>query len=514
MLRLLFPIAILSSMLAAMFAGPAAAQGVSARSDHFVLMSDAPVDARSLLTDLEDFRLAVMADLGLDPGPDPVPLRLNIIDDTQVFDAVTPGGITAAIYRQSAAGHDIVVGYDPTPGHFLSRALEPGWLRLVLRHEVVHHILETRYARKLPIWLGEGLAEYYSTYERGADGRVTFGRALPEQDPLSETQHWLPMRTVIENLASYPDFRLVSGPDDPPFRAQRLYYGQSWALAHFVMDQPDGLASIHRFVDEWSPANDSEASFEAAFGLGYDPLEARIRRDIVRDGGHLRLAPAVRRAGAAVSVSPAARLDRLENHLRLLLAHGRTSAATQAKIDAVRDRLGPTESTAALDLARSQRSWRLQDWDGADAAVTRVLARNPGDATALKLRTKIAYGRVAGRQSEQELWDAAESAAIRALEARPDDPELHLFRVAVSLPTTERLSPGARASLDWLQARDIHLRLPHLSLMMIPALIYEDRFDHADAVLDSAARWTERAEDQWVIDRLRRNVGSERPASE
>ncbi|MGB6230073.1 MAG: hypothetical protein WBF53_08105, partial [Litorimonas sp.] len=102
---------------------------------------------------------------------------------------------------------------------------------------------------------------------------------------------------------------------------------------------------------------------------------------------------------------------------------------------------------------------------------------------------------------------------VRALARTPDDPELHLFRAAVSLPDRNGLSDDAVASLDWLQQRGTHLRLPHAALMMVPALIYERRFDQADRVLDSAARWTTNPSDRWVIERLRGNVAAERDAN-
>jgi hypothetical protein len=492
---------------------PSFAQGVVAQSDNFVLRADAPVEAAPILQDLEAFRIAVLTDLGLETHSHAERLTLNIIDDIETFKAVSPGGITAAIYRQSAAADDIIVGYDATPDHFLSRALEPNWLRLVLRHELVHHILESHYPRKLPIWLGEGLAEYYSTYERSADGHITFGRALPEQEPLNHHQVWLPMRTVIENFSVYPDFRKLG--TETPFKAQRLYYGQSWALAQFVLEQPDGLASIHRFVDAWSPSEDSEDSFEAIFGLRYDPLEAKVRRKIAQGQDTLRMGEGQKQvASASVRIDPQSPEKRLENHLRLLMTHGRMAQSTQDQIDKTRAALGPTEATPSLDLARSLRAWRFGDWDSADQAADRVLAKQPNHPTALKLKVKTAYGRVSERQSEQALWDAAEAAAVTALAVRPNDPELHLFRVAVSLPTTERLSPGALQSLNWLQARDTHLRLPHTAMMMIPALIYEDRFEQADRVLDSAARWTAGHGDHFVIERLRANVASERGSSD
>lgn len=488
-----------------------AAQGVSATSDNFSLLSDAPLDAQTLLTDLETFQQAVAKDLGLDGAASSEPLRINIVDDPKTFAAITPGGHTAAAYLQSAAGHDIIIGHRTEQGHLLSNALDPAGLRLVLRHEVVHHILETRYARKLPVWLNEGLAEYYATYTVGADGRAAFGRALPEQDPLTEAQTWLPMRVVIENMAQYPDFRRASA--EPPVRAQRIYYGQSWALAHFVMDQPEGLARIHRFVDGWTPAMDSEDSFEQAFGLRYAPLEARMRETIIQGGGDMRPAAAAQTQATAVSIRTPTAQDLAANRLRLLLTHGADTDLTYDQIKTVRHELTAPVHTDALDLARALRAWRITDWDAADAATSRILARTPNHPRALKIRAKTAYGRVSERQSQQSLWDAAETAAIRALTISPDDAELHLFRVAVSLPTTQNISTGAQKSLDWLQTDATHLRLPHTAMMMIPALVYENRFDQADVVLDSAERWQESSGDKWVIERLRGNVAAERAAA-
>lgn len=490
--------------------------GVYATSQNFSLISDAPVDAVALLSDLEAFQQAVIVDLGLSQTTTPDPLRLNIFDDPKTFAAITPGGLTAAIYRQSAAGHDIIVGHRVEPGHLLSNALDPNGLRLVLRHEVVHHILETRYPRKLPIWLGEGLAEYYATFAVSAEGQATFGRALPEQDPLTDAQTWLPMRTVIENMAKYPDFRRAS--TEPADRAQRIYYGQSWALAHFVMDQPEGLARIHRFVDGWTPDMDSEDSFERAFGLRYDPLETRVRQDIIRDGGDVRhgadVRPSITAAPPRVIVTTPDAQTLLANRLRLLMTHGQDTELTYDQIVALRKDLLFPVTTTAHDLARALRAWRVADWDRSDMATDRILARTPDHGLALKIRAKTAYGRVSERQSQQALWDAAERATIRALKARPNDAELHLFRVAVSLPVTHNISAGAQTSLDWLKTHQTHLRLPHAAMMMVPALLYENQLDHAERVLDNAARWQETPGDKWVIERLRGNVAVERAAQD
>lgn len=486
----------------------ALADGVRAASENFRLISDAAVDADAILTDLEAFQQAVIADLDLDIVNRETPLRISIFDDPDTFTALAPAGLTAAVYLRSAAGHDIIIGHRAEPNQLLSDMLDPAGLQLVLRHETVHHILESYYSRKLPVWLSEGLAEYYATYSLGPDGRVTFGRALPEQEPLTEAQTWLPMRIVIENLAKYPDFRRASAM--PPSRAQRIYYGQSWALTHFIMDQPEGLARVHRFVDGWTPAIDSEDSFERAFGLRYEPLETRVREDIIRDGGRMRLRQTERQPPVAVTLAAATAQDLTVNRLRLLLSHGADTHLTYDQIEAAYDALETPPETIEFDLASAVRAWRMADWESADDATDRILTRTPNHPLALKIRAKTAYGRVSERQSQQALWDAAEAATIRGLAAQPDDAELHLFRVAVSLPVTQNISPGAQISLDWLKTHETHLRLPHAAMMMIPALIYENQFDEADRVLDSAALWNEKPDETWVIDRLRRVVAAER----
>ena len=492
-----------AAIACALWAAPALAQ-VEATSDNFRLVSEADVPGTAILSDLEAFRAAVLADLGL-PTADAEPLALTLTEDLALFDAITPGGITAGIYLQSAAGADIVIGYSDAPGHVLSDALDPDWLRLVLRHEVVHHILETHYPRKLPIWLGEGLAEYYATFDTDGDGLAIFGRAVPGQESLAADGTWLPMRTVIESLGRYPDYQ---GQVGSLYDSQRVYYGQVSALARFVMDQPRGLARAHAFVDGLAPARDSEDSFEAAFGLRYGPLEQAIRAEADSADGPVRVSRLQPTGPRSITAEPLTASARAINRQRLLLSYGRKTSGVSNMIASRRAAL--PDATDTLDLARALERWRRGDWDGSDGWSARVLARDPLDPRALKLRAKTAYGRVSQDQTNEALWSEAEAAVLNALSVAPDDAQLHLFRVAVSLPVSDRLPSEALASLDWLGERDVRHRLPHEAMMMIPALIYENRLDRADAVLDSAARWTTDPADIFVIERLRASVEARR----
>lgn len=501
-------ISVLLSLFTVLIARPVNA-GTTAQSEHFILMSDTPVAADAILRDLEHLRSAVLIDLGLPVSDEAEPLILTITDDTALFDQVSPGAQTAAIYLRSAIGNDIVVGHSHDRDHLLHDALDPEWLRLVLRHEVTHHIIEQHYPRKLPIWLGEGLAEYYATFRLEPDGDVSFGKPFPEQDHLSHTAPWLPMRTVVESMNTYPDYRARDR--DSLFRSQRLYYGQAWALAHFVMDQPQGLATIHRFVDDWPQHGDSEASFEQTFGLDYDALETVMRNRVETGSAKDRRIKGIAGTERDIEVSTPSSKQLRQNALRLLIQYGHLRPATDQLIERYESNI--SQSDDRLTLAKALRAWRYRDWDRADTLSQTLMAQDAPpivQAKAMTIRAKAAYGRVSEFQMDKALWTQAETIVDEALYLSPDDASLHLFRVAVTLPDVDGLPDRAKTSLAWLLDRNIRRSKPHEAMMMVPALIYEQEFDRADAVLNSAARWTLDRSDHAVIDRLRRNVAMER----
>ncbi len=493
------------------------AKGVYAKSQHFELFADTEIDAATVLSDLETLRDVVLIDLGLSPDVKTEPLRITLTKDLETFTLITPSGLTAAAYLSTTISDDVILGRSDDPDHPLGRALDPRWLKLVLRHEAVHHLLDTHYPRKLPIWLGEGLAEYYATFDINPEGQVVFGRALPEQQTLPSSQPWLPMRTVIENIVTYPDFRESLGGD--AYAAQQLYYGQTFALAHYIMDQPNGLARVHRFVDEWDTDIDSEESFRRAFGVRYAGLERNMRRDMAADTMSLRQFSAPLNTDNRLTIQPLTEEAMRANILRLVLTHGPASGRAAAKIanlEASAEGLSDDVSDE-VDLARALMAWRWRDWDSADSTLSAIL-RETGISEdikrrALKVRVKVAYGRLSQRQMDDGLWQAAEEAARKALNIDPSDAEMHMFRVAVSRPETVDLPEESKASLTWLTERNIHLRRPMTAMMTVPALLYEQRFDEADQVLNSAERWLSDPADQAVISLYRNNVRQSRERS-
>lgn len=524
---------------------------VTAQSEHFILLSDIPVDGVALLTDLEHFRQAVIADLDLQVPETSTHLRLNIIDNASVFDAITPGGITAGVYLNASIVQDIVIGYSSEPGHILSRELSFDWLKLVFRHEVVHHIMDAYYPRKLPIWLHEGLAEYYSTYSVDETGTTLFGSPLAGQQPLTKDQAWLPLKPVIESLATYPNFRTLSS--QPSYKSQKNYYSLSLALANFFMKQPGRLDSVYEFIDGWENSKDSEESFLRVYGLTYAGLKTSIEESLTDQSATVLSEYSIEDLERAFAIAMENRLNNVQNiegpnrhapssefvdnpvimmsqsgltpkrsdlpplslpvqiesmdmatiqnnHLRLLLTYGRTSEWTQSKVE---------KSLAAMDsetfpeptiLAKAIRYSRIKDWDASDEQLNKILDVNPDNALASKLKVRVAYGRLSENQKNPALWSIATMAANLALAQSPNDAELHLYRVAVSLPNKKRvMSPKTLASIDWLRQERTHLKHPRISQMIIPALLFENQLDHADVILSNAYRWVTHETDIGLI---------------
>lgn len=150
------------------------------------------------------------------------------------------------------------------------------------RHEIAHRMMWQRTPR-LPIWVDEGLAQYYSTLE--IDGNeITVGKALPEIDFWDRStigkvwfgnfqQVQIPVSTApgMAHLldADYADFH------DDAWQEQ-IFYTASWKLAHMFKLGPDAryVARFSVFMAEIERGTEPSSAFSAAFdGTSIDDLE-------------------------------------------------------------------------------------------------------------------------------------------------------------------------------------------------------------------------------------------------
>lgn len=154
-------------------------------------------------------------------------------------------------------------------------------LERTIYHEYIHQL--TKQERDWPLWLTEGMAEFYSTLEITSRDRVIVGRGILEH------VDWL--RRVIIPLEEFldPETRF-DGPD-----RTRSLYAQGWALFHyFQLGRPGGVAQLNHFGRLMGASgNDVAASVQGAFGVDVATLEDEfvgyLRNSLGLPGREIRL---------------------------------------------------------------------------------------------------------------------------------------------------------------------------------------------------------------------------------
>jgi TPR repeat protein len=127
----------------------------------------------------------------------------------------------------------------------------------VLYHEYTHRLLALNFP-SLPLWLNEGLAEFYgSSVIEGDD--LTQGKPRPETIMLLRSSTLLPLETLFTVDQTSPHYNEQT-------RAT-IFYAQSWALVHYLIlaDKQAHTAQLNELVSQLRRGvSESEAS--AALG--------------------------------------------------------------------------------------------------------------------------------------------------------------------------------------------------------------------------------------------------------
>lgn len=317
---------------------------------------------RRLAADLERLRSALAR---LDPE-----LKLSAPSPTFLFlfrdaHALSP-------YRLVYQGRPVDVG-----GYFLARpeanyaavnADPRGDARAVVYHEYLHYVLRNNYPG-LPLWLHEGLAELYSTFEAdGTGARIGM--------PVAEHLRWLQRNPPIP-LAEL--FAMDAKSKDYNEGMRRgVFYAQSWALAHYLLVGSDSRREpVRRYLRTLARGEPSGEAFQAAFGGGGGELERELRAYVQRKVFRHEQVTVAAVAQAEARVSPLPRADLLAGLGALL---------------------------SFLDRSR---------WPEAEEHLKAALAAQPGHAGALAGLGVLAE--LAGRRDEAGSW------LEKAARAAPDD---------------------------------------------------------------------------------------------
>ncbi len=145
----------------------------------------------------------------------------------------------------------------------------------VVFHEYLHLLLRENLG-SLPLWVSEGLAECYSTFEIGGkQNEFTLGRP-PERHiaTLNEGIPFVPVKKLLDVQQNSPEYNERS--------KQGMFYAQSWAMVHYLIFGPDSKRrnQFVQLLTALTRGEPFEESFSDAFQTDYGTLEDEMREYI------------------------------------------------------------------------------------------------------------------------------------------------------------------------------------------------------------------------------------------
>ncbi|HEY1109794.1 MAG TPA: DUF1570 domain-containing protein, partial [Opitutaceae bacterium] len=148
-------------------------------------------------------------------------------------------------------------------------------VRHTIYHEAVHWYLSA-FEGPMPLWLGEGLAELYATFELTGAKTYTVGNLIGSYVTLLRREPFMPLVRLFgtgrESLL-YNEGTRAS-----------IFYAQSWALVHYLFygESSPGRESILQYLHLLALNQSADEAFQQAFGATHGEIEKRLRTYIMR----------------------------------------------------------------------------------------------------------------------------------------------------------------------------------------------------------------------------------------
>jgi tetratricopeptide (TPR) repeat protein len=228
-----------------------------------VIGDQSPSTLRDVAVQIEQFR-AVVGGLIHDANRAPsVPTLVFVFGERKSLQPIVPlyngRPISLAGYLAQADDMNIMAlsleGYDESAA--------------VTFHEYTHLLVQNA-VRWMPVWMNEGLAEYYGSYALADRGKTaTIGRPRPEHIMLLR-QRYLPIGDLIAVEPSSPMYN--------EGERRSIFYAESWAAVHYLMTtRPNGTTAVNDYVKEVAEGRAPGEAFRIAFGATPDEFDKELK---------------------------------------------------------------------------------------------------------------------------------------------------------------------------------------------------------------------------------------------
>ncbi len=473
------PSSVLKSFLVGLFCcatlgTTAAPKWSTLQAPHCLIVSQlSESETRAWATQFEQFNSALRGVLTIDDRLLP-PVTVVLFADSGTFKPYYP--LDAKGRKREVAGF---FGQRETWGVIgLANGFSDDDTRRTVLHEATHWLVSAT-PTQLPLWLNEGFAEVFSSFEAKKDHGI-LGRPIAYHAATLKREKWLPFHQLLYVKSTSPLYT-----DN---NRNAVYYAQSWLFVHRLLfaDRAAGYETLNRFFTAQSKGAGPLAAFEAAFGKDPAVVETELERYFQRGGFGLTKLPFPPEAKIDAPFQPApeavvavalarvalasGQLERARTHLDNALVLAPDSPAPHEVDASLRHQLDDAEGAAtaaqrALDLGSrdaamrllvASKLWRLHQRRGTLDTVAREIADHLGQALALQPKLRTAYvnlAQIARLLPEATVGDAR--LLVAGLRLYPDAVELlvglaHLQHKAGNAAEAQRFLGMALAQPDAL----------------------------------------------------------------
>jgi len=137
-------------------------------------------------------------------------------------------------------------------------------------HEYSHFLIDNTLG-DLPLWAGEGLAQFFETFEERDDGRVAIvGSFIADHLRLLNAVDLIPMRDLVAIDSDSSDYNEGS--------RRGVFYAQSWALVHYLRLGSQGRdGQLSAYLAAVGGGVEPGRAFREAFGGEPDAFDTELR---------------------------------------------------------------------------------------------------------------------------------------------------------------------------------------------------------------------------------------------
>lgn len=246
---------------------------VSVRSNNFFLVGNAgEKEVRQVATRLEQFREAFSRLFPRMKFTSPVPTTVVVFKSDSSYKPFKPvvDGKTLAVAGYFQSGREV---------NYITLTTEKREEHpyAIIFHEYVHLLVNNSLGRSsIPTWFNEGLAEYYSTFDIEDDQQIQLGNLINPHLQLLRASQLIP----LEKLFAVDYHALDRNKHD----ARGIFYAQSWALIHYLIQGNDGrrVRELGVFLDQLRQKVTAEKAFYQAFQINYAGMQKELKDYIQR----------------------------------------------------------------------------------------------------------------------------------------------------------------------------------------------------------------------------------------